>query len=172
MAERIPLRRWATPITIGAFLLMAVTGIAMFFDWEPGLVTVVHQWMSWIFLLAVGAHVTINIRPFKSHLKSGWGRASVAVFSLLLAVSFYHWGLITGPQMKDRIELALVDARLSALASVIGIEPQELVRRFEANGLAASADQSIRDLVRVHDMDENFLLAVIFIPERVASAMP
>ena len=166
------MRRWATPITIGAFLLMAATGIAMFFDWEPGLVTVVHQWMSWIPLFAITAHIVINVRPFKSHLKSSWGRGSIAIFGLLLGVSFYHWGLITGPQMKDRIELTLVEARLSSLAEVIGIDPAELVRRFEANGFSATADQSVYDLVRLHGVDENILLAIVFMPERFASAAP
>jgi hypothetical protein len=151
---------------------MSVTGVVMFFDWEPGLTTVVHQWMSWVFLLAVATHVAINVRPFKSHLKSLWGRGSIAIFGLLLAVSFYHWGLITGPQMKDRIELALVEARLAALADVTRTEPAELVRRFEANGFVASADQSIHDLVRAYGVDENVLLAIVFTPERVASALP
>ena len=166
------MRRWATPLTIGAFLLMTVTGIAMFFDWEPGLVTVVHQWMSWIFLLAVAAHIFMNVRPFKSHLKSHWGRGSLAAFGLLLAASFYHWGLITGPQMKDRIELALVDARLSALADATRVEQAELVRRFAANGFVVSAEQSIHDLVRLHGVDENILLAIVFMPERFALPTP
>ena len=172
MTYGIPMRRWATPIAIGSFLLMSITGIAMFFDWEPGLVTVVHQWMSWIFLFALAVHIAVNIRPFKSHIRSSWGRGSIAIFGLLLAASFYHWGLVTGPQMKDRIELTLVDARLSALADVVGSEPAKLVRRFEENGLAVSAEQSIRDLVHLHHVDENILLAIVFMPERFKSTTP
>ena len=31
------LRRWATPLTIGAFMLMSIAGILMFFHINPGI---------------------------------------------------------------------------------------------------------------------------------------
>ncbi|SNR66188.1 DUF4405 domain-containing protein [Puniceibacterium sediminis] len=169
MLTTIPLRRWATPLTIGSFLLMAGTGISMFFDWNPGLVTVVHQWFSWAFLIAAVAHVVLNFRPFKSYLKSVWGRASIAIFGVLLILSFFTWGLITGPQMKDRIEHSLVVAPISALAQVAVVPVDELLQRFEANGFVATPDESIHDLVVRYGGDENFPLAIVFLPERVSS---
>ncbi|POF34230.1 DUF4405 domain-containing protein [Roseibium marinum] len=167
MATKIPLRRWATPLTIGSFLLMTGTGVTMFFDFEPGLITVTHQWLSWLFLLAVAAHIWLNFRPFRSHLKSSWGRGGIAVFGVLLILSFFTWGMITGPQMKDRIEHRLVEAPLSALAAVAGVPVAELLRRFAANGFEASAEDSIHALVARHGGDENFPLAIVFLPERV-----
>ncbi len=147
---------------------MSVTGIAMFFDWEPGLTTVVHQWMSWIFLFAVIVHVAVNFRPFKLHLKALWGQGSITLFSLILIMSFFTWGQITGPQMKDKIELLLVDASLSALAELSNESSADLIRRFQNNGLDASAEISIRDLVQTYNVDENYLLAIVFMPERFA----
>lgn len=70
MAKPMGLRRWATPLIIGSFVLMAGTGVLMFFEYEGGLITVVHQWFSWIFLLGAGAHIAINLRPFQNHLRS------------------------------------------------------------------------------------------------------
>ena len=165
MLERLSLRKWATPITIGAFLLMSVTGVVMFFDWEPGLTTVIHQWFSWIFLTAAVAHVVLNLRPFKLHFKSVWGRASIIAFGLVLMVSFFSWGAITGPQLKDPIERYLVDAPLSALAGVTRSAPEQLIRRFAQHGYAVSPQHSIRHLVERYGVDENILLAIIFLPE-------
>ncbi len=39
----LPLRRWATPLIIGAFLLMSVTGVLMFFEIDAGLTAVAHN---------------------------------------------------------------------------------------------------------------------------------
>ncbi len=169
MLATIPLRRWATPLTIGAFVLMTGTGLSMFFDWEPGLVTVIHQWFSWVFLVAIVAHIVLNYRPFKSYLKSLWGRASLAVFGVLLFLSFFTWGKITGPQMKDRIEHSLVVAPISALAKVVSVPVDELLQRFAVNGFEATPEQSIHDLVVTYGGDENFPLAIVFLPERVSS---
>ena len=47
------LRRWATPLTIGAFVFMAVTGILMFFEVRLGIIKVAHEWLSWLMVIAV-----------------------------------------------------------------------------------------------------------------------
>ena len=72
----IGLRSWATPLTIGSFLLMAVTGVLMFFDIVPGYVSFAHEWASWLFLLGVVAHVAVNLRPFQRHLQPRGGRSA------------------------------------------------------------------------------------------------
>jgi len=158
------LRNWATPLTISTFILMSVTGILMFFEQESlGLITVVHQWISWLFVLGVGGHVIANIKPFKNHLKTFWGKVSVLVFTLVLVASFYSWGLITGPQLERPIEHALVKAPLSALALVTYTDPDALIQKLRDHGIDASSQQSIHDLVILHDIDENELLGIVFL---------
>jgi hypothetical protein len=118
MTKAIALRTWATPLTIGSFILMSISGLLMFLDLDTGLTAGAHQWVSLLFLLGVGGHVTANFRPFRSHLDSRWGRASIAVFVAVLAASVFSWGLVTGSQLEKPIVLALVDAPLSALAGM------------------------------------------------------
>ncbi len=162
MAARMSVRTWATPLTIGSFLLMAGTGVLMFFEWERGLMTVAHQWFSWFFVIGAIGHIVANIRPFQSHLKARWGRYSIALFTLLLAASFFSWGQITGPQLERPIEQALVDAPLSALADVTGQSQADLLAKLRQQGIEAQAHQSLGDLARSHDVDENRVLAIIF----------
>ena len=50
MPELPTLRGWATTLTIGSFVLMVGTGLLMFFALDRGLVVVIHQWFSWLFL--------------------------------------------------------------------------------------------------------------------------
>ena len=159
---RMTTRTWATPLTIGSFLLISATGILMFLEWERGLMTVVHQWFSWFFILGVGGHIAVNLRPLKSHLKSRWGKASVMVFAAILALSASSWGTITGPQIKRPIEQALVDAPLSALANVTRTPPEHVVQRLAARGIAADDQQSIGELAAASGGDENRLLAIVF----------
>jgi hypothetical protein len=92
MPKMILSRTWATTLTIGSFILMSATGVLMFFEWNPGPTTVVHQWFSWFFLVGAGGHIAANLRPFKNHLKSRWGKASVAVFTAVFAASLFCWG--------------------------------------------------------------------------------
>lgn len=158
----LSLRRWATPLVIGAFLLMSATGVLMFFELDAGLVTVTHQWFSWAFLLGAGAHIALNWRPFRNHLKSGWARASIAAFAALTMAALFSWGMITGPQIERPIEEALVDAPISALAAVTRNSPETVLRRLAANGIVAGGDDSLRDIAQRSGADENRLLAIVF----------
>jgi len=164
MPKAASLRRWATPLTIGAFPLMTVTGIVMFFEADHGLTTVVHQWFSWIFVIGAGGHIAANVRPFINHLKTRGGQAYLAVFAAVLALSFFSWGLITGPQLERPIEETLVDAPLSALAELTRTTPDALLQKLKAEGITAHPGQSVRDLAMVTGAGENRLLGIVFLP--------
>ena len=166
MARPLTLRGWSTPLTMGDFVLMAGTGVLMFFGIDPGLTAVAHQWFSWLFLLGAGGHIAANIRPLGKHLRSPLGRASVAGFAIVLAASCHDCGLVTGPQLERPIEQALVDAPLSTLAGITRTAPDTLLGRLKAHGIAATGGQSIREIATRRAVDENRLLAIIFLPDR------
>jgi hypothetical protein len=160
---KVALRTWATPLTIGAFVLMAATGVLMFFGLDRALMAEVHKWFSLLFLTGVGGHVTANVRPFLNHLKSRWGRASVAAFAVVLAASFFSWRLITGPQLERPIKRDLVEAPHSALAGVTDTAPDTLLLKLKARGMDATSEQFLRDLSAKYRVDENRLLAIVFL---------
>jgi Domain of unknown function (DUF4405) len=163
-AAVFPLRPWATPVTIGAFLLMSATGVMMFFGWDRGLTSEAHEWFSWIFLAGVGAHIAANFRPFVNHLKSRWGKASIAVFSVILVASFFA-GIGAGGQLLRAVERALVEAPLSTLASLTHTSPDALERKLSAHGISANSKQSVRELAGENQLREMRLLEVVFMNE-------
>jgi hypothetical protein len=89
MARRFTVRSWATPLMIGAFFLMAITGMLMFFHIEGGLTSVVHEWCSWLLLAGAVGHIVANVKPFKIHLRAAVGRASITIFAVVLPASFF-----------------------------------------------------------------------------------
>jgi hypothetical protein len=163
MAKAFAVRSWATPLTIGSFLLMGGTGVLMFFELDSGLTAVVHQWFSWLFLIGATGHLVANVRPLGRHLASRVGRLSVGALGAILIASCFSWGLVTGPQLKRPIEQALVDAPLSALASVTNTSLDVLTQRLEAHGVAASGAESVHDLSGTSGVNENRLLAIVFL---------
>jgi hypothetical protein len=167
MTKAITLRGWATPLTIGSFILMAASGILMFFDVVPGYVTFAHEWFSWLFLLGAGGHVVVNYRPLMLHLRSKWGRASVAAFTIILIASPYSFGRITAPQLKWPISEALLQAPLSALADIARTDPDALLAKLKKHGIKATPDRNIHELATEHRLDEFHLLGLVMLPGRV-----
>jgi hypothetical protein len=158
----IPIRAWATPLTIGSFLLMAATGVLMFFGVRGGLISEVHEWFSWLFLAGAVAHLVVNVRPLTLHLKSRWGRISIAAAAVVLVVAVFPSGVRTGHQVRHAVEQAVVDAPLSTLATLANVSPMDLETRLKAHGVAATLTQSVHDLSKQNGMDERALLAIVF----------
>ena len=143
-------REWATPITAGAFILMAVTGILMFFHLDTGLNQAAHEWLGWVLLAGVGLHVITNWRPFKGHLRNRLGKSLIAVFVVVLGLSFMPIAEkegAGGPPFFAPVK-ALAQLPISTLATVAQTSPEQMHTRLQQAGLQiTSDDQSVSDLV-------------------------
>ena len=132
-------RAWVTPITMGAFGLLAVTGVLMFFHLGSGLNETAHQWLSWVLIAGVAMHAAVNWAGVKRHL-AGWrARAALGVFAVLLAASFLPLGGKGEPPFVPPLR-ALADAPLPVLAQVAQTSPDELRARLQRAGVDVRSD--------------------------------
>ncbi|MEJ2117239.1 MAG: DUF4405 domain-containing protein [Alphaproteobacteria bacterium] len=143
-------REWVTPVTIGAFLISAVTGVAIFFHIDTGLAKFAHEWLSWLLLVAVLLHVGANLFGFKRYF-TGWRSLTIIVASVLIVAGSFAvggGGHGAGGPPHLRPARALAHAPLSLLAQVAKISPEELHKRLAAAKLPAptSDEQSLSDL--------------------------
>ncbi|WP_085316696.1 DUF4405 domain-containing protein [Derxia lacustris] len=82
-------REWATSLTIGAFALMAATGLLMFFHLDRGLQKSVHEWGGWFMVAAVAGHGFVNWASLKRYFQlPGKGPALIGACVTLLLASF------------------------------------------------------------------------------------
>ena len=142
-------REWATPLTAGAFGLLAVTGVLMFFHLDTGLNKVVHEWLSWAMVIGVALHVLLNLTAFKRYFTQNTGRVVIGLFALMLALSFIPLGGGGGkePGFAPPVR-ALAKAPITVLAQVAGTSPEDARAKLQAAGIAVTSDQqSIADLV-------------------------
>jgi cytochrome bd-type quinol oxidase subunit 2 len=160
--REIPLRAWATPLALATFVLMAGTGVLMFFGINSGITDVVHQWFSWLFLVAIGAHLALHVRSVSRHLQSWRVRLCVGIFAILLMSSLFTWGTVTGPQLKRPIEQAMLGASVDSLAVVTHVPPAVLVTRLAAIGVTTTGGETIAQLSARHRVSPHRLLAVVF----------
>jgi hypothetical protein len=133
-------RHWATPLTIGSFLLLAVTGILMFFHLDTGLNKLVHEWLSWVLIAAVGLHVTSNLFAFKRYFTQRHARWLMGSAVLVLALSFLPLGGTGAEPPFVAPAKALAAAPLPVLAQVAGVPTAEMRARLQRAGLTVSAD--------------------------------
>lgn len=140
-------RNWVTPLTAGAFLLSAVTGVLIFFHVETGANKFVHEWLGWVLLVGAALHVLANFGGLKSHLATARGKWVIGVFVLVLAASFIPLGGGDVPPFVQPIR-ALSNVPLTTLAQVAQVSPAQLRERLLQAGIASETDQqSVSELV-------------------------
>lgn len=141
-------RNWVTPITAGAFLLTAVTGVLIFFHVDSGANKFVHEWLSWVLLGGALLHTAANFSGLKMHLRKPLGRTLIAVFVVALVLSFIPLGGGKSEPPFMAPVRALGDSSLTTLAQVAQVTPAQLRERLGKAGVqATSDDQTLSELV-------------------------
>jgi hypothetical protein len=144
-----PHRPWITPLVIGTFILMAVTGSLMFFHLDSGLNNTAHEWLGWAMVAAVLLHLLMNVNAFKRYFTQTTGRWVMAACAFVLALSFVPLGGSGGGKPPFVLPMqALANAPLSTVAQVAGIPTDALRVKLGSAGVVSQNDtQSIKDLV-------------------------
>ena len=156
-------RDWATSITIGAFGLMAITGVLMFFHADSGLNKLAHEWLGWIFVGGVALHAFVNWGAFKRYFVSSFsGRAVIAVFAIALLASFAPLGGKAGGPPPVLAMNAVLKAPLSAVAPLAGRPVETLVAQLNGAGFAVSGPEASLASVAHDRAAQAKILALLF----------
>lgn len=137
-------RDLATPLVIGAFAVMGVTGLLMFFHADIGLNKTVHEWAGWAMVAGAVLHAVVNWAAFKRYfVSSSLGRGIIAVFVLILAGSFVPLGGSGGgfppPVMAMK---AVAAAPISAVAPLTGRPVSDVLAELAKAGIALSGPEA------------------------------
>ncbi|MBI5785954.1 MAG: DUF4405 domain-containing protein [Rhodocyclales bacterium] len=133
-------RNWVTPITAGAFLISAVTGVLIFFHVDSGANKFVHEWLSWVLLGGALFHTAANFAGLNMHLRTRRGQALIGVFVVALVLSFIPLGGGGEPPFMAPVR-ALGETNLTTLAQVAQVTPAQLRDRLGKAGVHVDSDQ-------------------------------
>lgn len=128
-------RYWITPLTMGAFVLTAVTGVLMFFKVRSGLVTPIHEWLSWALVLGGALHVADHWTGIRKHLEGKWGKGFVAGALVLIALAVWPWS--AGGEHERRsnpAESILGKATVAQIAAISGVKTESVIASLEQAG--------------------------------------
>jgi hypothetical protein len=157
-------REWATPLTIGAFSLMSVTGLLMFFHAETGMNKLAHEWVGLVMVAGVAAHAIANWAAFKRYFLSGYlGRGLIALGLVALAGSFFS--LPGGKRLPPpAIAMkAVVSAPLAKVAPLSGRSTEQAIADLATAGVhVATGDMSIEKATSGDRELQGKAIAVLF----------
>lgn len=153
-------RYWITPLTMGAFVLTAVTGILMFFEITTGLVKPIHEWLSWTLVIGGLLHVIDHWTGIRKHLGTWWGRGFVVGGVLLVGIAVWPWSAGgEGEHRGNASEAILARATVAQVAQIEGVTVDSLIMRLtDAGARSVDADRTMGDIAKVSELPVGRLL--------------
>lgn len=135
MINNQKVRVWATPLTIGAFALSAITGVMIFFHLNFGLIKIAHEWFSWFLVLGGLFHVIGSWQSFVQYFSKPVGKAIITIFVLLIMVSFLPLGKPNKEMPPARMSKALLQSPFATVAVAAGHQTEELMKELRSNNI-------------------------------------
>lgn len=155
------LRIWATPLIIGSFLVMGVTGVLMFFHLDSGLNKVIHEWAGWAMLAGFAAHLAINWRPFLAYFKRPLAAGIMGVGALALAVSFVPAGEGGGSPVMAVMK-ALGASDVDAVIALSGQELDTGLAKLRAAGFTVEPGTPMQALTGGDRSEQGRIIGLLF----------
>ncbi|KPN63232.1 protein of unknown function [Aliiroseovarius crassostreae] len=140
----LTLRQWATPLTVGSFLVMGVTGMLMFFRMNTFLGKVIHEWAGWMMLIGVGAHILLNWRALTTYFKRPLAMWIMSVGAALTLATLLPVGGTNGPPIRS-VVMAVAQADEATLMALSGHDLQEGRTLLSEAGVDLQPGQSLAD---------------------------
>lgn len=155
------LQKHATQLTAALFLIVAVTGVLMFFHLLKAEVEGIHEWLGLGFAIAVILHLLRNRRPFSLMLAQTRPRVLIAAV-VVASVGVIALSPPKGANPFRQATQRVMAAPITDVAPVMGMSPAEAISRLQLIGVTnAAPEKSIDALAREHGKNPAVLLGAL-----------
>lgn len=163
------LRKYATPLSMAAFLVLGVTGVLMFLHIRNHQMGELHEWFGIAFVVIVLLHLIRNIKSLGMLIrqKRTWIVVVLIAGGGLAAVgaSFATAGDSLGnPRAAQAEAIArLSDAPIATMAPALGLTSDEVIARLAHNGApGATPDMSLNQVAKTAHTPPQSIYLLLF----------
>lgn len=158
------LRTIGTGATIASFVIIALSGVGMFFGVKFGWIKSIHEYIGLVMVVAALLHIFVNIKATLGYFKGAKGAVISACIVILLGV----WGYSTtlprdGGVMwkKGKAYEKLVNMDVNKALVAFDSDMDAFNEFLKTKGLSLAEKISIKDFAKANKLKENEILDVI-----------
>lgn len=165
MKERF--KKSVTAVSAALFLIVAASGVAMFFHVGEGLVKEMHEWLALVFVLAVGLHVFRNWGGMVTYFRRRTILTPLAVALVVAAAFIIPAGLSSDSKPVPALFQTLENARLTDLGRVLDVPTEFLAAELKQQGFVVnSSQQRLAEIASTSDRPPQEALMTVLGVER------
>ena len=158
--KKLNIRRFATPLIIGAGLISAITGLLMFFTTEQPFLSA-HEIVGLGFSVAILLHIYTNWRPFKKYFSQ---RGVIIALAWLIGIGLIARTAIFSEGEPEKLIMQKIEqTSLTRIAPIVDMDVETLIKRLGDDGYTVDIpEMSIEALAEAHGAETNDVLLSVF----------
>jgi len=151
MDRTMNIQKISTSLTIGAFIVVSITGLLLFFEISTGSIRATHEWMSLFFALTGLLHIYSHQKIFFRYFSNKYLYLillGLILGGVLFALSFND--IYSSGAAFEKI----TNARIVHLAPIFDTSPDELVLKLKKAGVSTvSTELSLNEIAETNNID-------------------
>jgi hypothetical protein len=159
------LRRYATPVTTVLSVVVAVTGVILFFHLAKEPAETIHEWLGMAFAVAAILHVVRHRGSFAQLLR----QRHVQALAAATAAGVAAFVVLVPPKPPGnpmvRVALAAQHATIAHLAPAVGTSTERALVRLEQAGIKAGPGDTVAVLASTHRKHPAEVFAALLPPQ-------
>ncbi|MCG8632276.1 MAG: hypothetical protein MI863_00530 [Desulfobacterales bacterium] len=150
----------ATSLTIGTFIISALTGILIFFEIATGGIRATHEWMSLAFASAGIFHIFTHQNSFFRYFKKN--------YKYFIIVILFASGVLYTSSMNDIYASAasfdrIVNSKIEYVAPLFELSPEEMLQQINKMNLNVNTtEDSLSEIAKANNVEIYLLLEPLF----------
>ncbi|MDR3514939.1 MAG: hypothetical protein P4M00_03925 [Azospirillaceae bacterium] len=134
------LRQYATQATAALSVIVAVTGVILFFFAAHGPITLLHEWLGLVFVVVAILHGWRHRRVIATYLGQNRTRVMAGTLVAVVAAVFTIVPSENGGALRKLITRVQA-APLADVAPVLGVSAEDMIGALTAKGLRIDAEK-------------------------------
>ena len=156
-------RKLATATTISSFFIAGITGLLIFFEFAPGSIRAVHEWMSIVFLFGASAHIFVNVKMFKRYFTHSKPlMAGIVIMAGIVLISS-----INDLYVAEQAYQLLLNTELKNILIMQGMPYEQVSTWSQHNGIKIEMlghtvlDHTILEIADLNNMETHHVLETL-----------
>jgi hypothetical protein len=155
--------KYATALTTALFLVMALSGVALFFRFQTQTFRDMHQWLGLLLVAVAGLHLSRNWPAMRGYIRRGALKWPLLA-ALTASSAFAYAGLGAPPRtdMNRQLSAMIAHARLAEIAPLLRVDAEEIAGNLRKRGFKVdSVGLSLSDIARASGQPEKEAMMVV-----------
>jgi hypothetical protein len=155
--------RYATALTTALFLVMAVSGVALFFRLQTPAFKDMHGWLGLVLVAAAALHLWRNWPAMLGYIRRGALKWPL-IAALTASSAFAYAGLTAASKMDPNRQLTAMftRAKLTEIAPLLHVDAEEIARKLRNRGFeVVSTSQSLSEIAKASGRPEKEVMKVM-----------